>query len=231
MEKSVLRDGFCYQIDLVVPNYETNFTEFEQNVFESDKARFYLISGISLDTLLDTIFIDAFIKQGKIYLHSTSRRIECHTCVSLLPNGIMTLSVDQSTFERLPLEVKVKSTHKKHNTHLEIQIDLTNLADLKIDALKKALNSMGPFTFYAHWDPKETRVDVFETLKKYFGETNVKRCLNRVQKETYSVSAGLLETIFPSVSNQDFKKCLNLYGSLLNSVDMYAIFCTFFNFF
>jgi hypothetical protein len=79
----LMTNGFCYQVinlhvnhsleqvllififsklDIIVPNFETNFIEIKENLANSH--RFFLLSKISLDTFLTKSFIDNFLNKG-----------------------------------------------------------------------------------------------------------------------------------------------------------------------
>ena len=57
-----LKETFNYQIDLVIPNYETNFGNLIENVLK--KYEYFLLTKVSLSELLDPKFIEKFIKNG-----------------------------------------------------------------------------------------------------------------------------------------------------------------------
>lgn len=57
-----LKETFNYQIDLVIPNYETNFGNLIENVLK--KYEYFLLTKVSLSELLEPKFIEKFIKNG-----------------------------------------------------------------------------------------------------------------------------------------------------------------------
>ena len=57
-----LKETFNYQIDLVIPNYKTNFGNLIENVLK--KYEYFLLTKVSLSELLEPKFIEKFIKNG-----------------------------------------------------------------------------------------------------------------------------------------------------------------------
>jgi phage terminase large subunit-like protein len=51
---------------MVIPNYETNFAEIVDELNETHK--FYMLTKIGLDELLNEKFIDTFIKNGELLI-------------------------------------------------------------------------------------------------------------------------------------------------------------------
>ena len=61
---SKLKDTFGYQIDLVIPNYETNFVDLIEDVFK--RHEYFLLTKVSLDELIDPNFINKFVNNGNL---------------------------------------------------------------------------------------------------------------------------------------------------------------------
>ena len=55
--------NFKYKkIDLIVPNFETSFSDMKENLLKNH--RYYLLAQIGLDMLLDKSFIETFLNKG-----------------------------------------------------------------------------------------------------------------------------------------------------------------------
>ena len=59
-----LKDTFGYQIDVVIPNYETNFVDLIEDVCK--RHEYFLLTKVSLDELIDPNFINKFVKNGNL---------------------------------------------------------------------------------------------------------------------------------------------------------------------
>ena len=52
---------FSLQIDVIIPNLDTNFNDLIDLFSSYD---YYLLTDITLDKLVDPLFIEAFVKNG-----------------------------------------------------------------------------------------------------------------------------------------------------------------------
>jgi hypothetical protein len=102
-----------------LPDYETNFNQLKDNLF--NQLKYYLLTEITIDELLNEEFIHKFVKNGEIYMQSHNTRLDCHDCACLQPNGNLILNLTQETNEKMPLEcVKTSTKSTGFNKYGEI---------------------------------------------------------------------------------------------------------------
>lgn len=68
---------------------------------------YYKIENLNIGELVETDFINNFVRNGKVTLLSINTKIDVDDCVCLTPTGHLILSLRKTTFEGLGLEGKV----------------------------------------------------------------------------------------------------------------------------
>lgn len=224
------QNGFSYQIDLIVPNFETSFSDMKENLLKNH--RYYLLAQIGLDMLLDKSFIETFLNKGTFCMLSYNTGLDLHDCACLLSSGKLILHLTESTYEKVPLNFNKKTSKSAGFIKYEVNICLKEIQkNPKNLALLKEIFSEMKFSFFTYWKPKQVEAFNYELEKKnleaYFGEGSISECLNRVDLK---VAAGKSQNINKFLNNSDLKieenwiDAENFIGCLISDIDSEKIF-------
>uniref|UniRef100_A0A3B4F942 Ribonuclease P/MRP subunit p40 n=1 Tax=Pundamilia nyererei TaxID=303518 RepID=A0A3B4F942_9CICH len=85
-------------------------------------SSFYLIRKLPVYELLDRHFLETAVYHG----NTPVTRIDEDTCVALMPNGHLTLSLDKDSFEILGFEGKPSRFKHRTATRFVVSVDLTD---------------------------------------------------------------------------------------------------------
>ena len=100
---------------------------------------------------------------------------------------------------------------------------------LKPDALKILKKSFQNliFSFFVHWEPNDSQMNVKSTLDSYFGSKRVIKCLNRVDTKIVECQPSILKEIYSQANDiyskhnmDNFVLMENLIGCLDNQIDL-----------
>ncbi|CAK1555058.1 unnamed protein product [Leptosia nina] len=138
--------------ELYVPNHIK-----EALLEDSD---YYKIINCSVIEFIDPLFIDTFIRRGKLYCLSIQTNCISGTAVALTPDGILTLHVFRSKYQTLGVE----GTKRPHDFY-EIRLDLHNLK--QNEKIKSVVTKFGKKDFYISWNPFNDSICP-STLAKHF---------------------------------------------------------------
>ncbi|CAF0714697.1 unnamed protein product [Brachionus calyciflorus] len=205
------------EVDIIVPNTE--------KIFDQIKAlfkRYYLLSKISLADLLSDNFLETFLKNGDLYLHSFNTRIDCDNCACLIPNGKLILNIDKSLNEKIPIKYIKKTVKSSGYEKYELHISLLDLRKQQnFDFIKKIFETI-EFSFYAYWEPKYEHEDPRDAFNKVFGSKRVINCLNRIDSDVKICSDRILKDFVmrSSYTIEDWVEVDKIIGCLTNSIKL-----------
>ncbi|KAJ8943222.1 hypothetical protein NQ314_009795, partial [Rhamnusium bicolor] len=81
-------------------------------------CEYYKLLDLQLGDLIESKFLSSFVKSGRLTLLSINTRIDCDSCIGIIPTGQLVLSVNKETYESLGLEGKVSHfTAKSRNKY------------------------------------------------------------------------------------------------------------------
>ncbi|XP_051250345.1 ribonuclease P protein subunit p40 [Dicentrarchus labrax] len=115
---------FNYKVSVLLPECSSapDHLDAVLNSFSS----FYLIRKLPIYELLDKHFLETAVYQGSVYGMSYRTRIDEDTCVALMPNGHLSLSLDKDSFELLGVEGKPSRYNHRTNCRYVVTVDLTD---------------------------------------------------------------------------------------------------------
>lgn len=159
--KKIININNFYKSAIVVCPDEINIPQDIEHTLLED-TDYYKVFNCPLIEFMNPIFIQKFVKAGKLYCLSDTNNCIVENCFAITPDGILTLHVLAPLFQTLGLE----GLKRSHN-YYEIRIDLVNLKN--IDRIRQALKKMKTFNFYISWEP-DTETICPSSIAKYFNE-------------------------------------------------------------
>eukprot|EP00026_Physarum_polycephalum_P012769 Phypoly_transcript_13099.p1 GENE.Phypoly_transcript_13099~~Phypoly_transcript_13099.p1 ORF type:complete len:344 (+),score=62.81 Phypoly_transcript_13099:25-1032(+) len=113
---------FNHKVDVILPNYSKEETTKLLHKIKSQNFHYYLATT-SFSTFVDPIFLDLYVKKGKLYVISTSTPLDDSNVTAALFNGKLHLTVNKDTYEQLGL-VGSPSSFCQKGQRYNITIDL-----------------------------------------------------------------------------------------------------------
>ncbi|KAI8333690.1 ribonuclease P 40kDa subunit-domain-containing protein [Chlamydoabsidia padenii] len=134
-KKIIDQHPFNHKVSLFLP-YCTVGTAKKH--FSHQQEPFYYQVRLSLVELLQPDFYTRFIKstQGRLLLHTTSKRLDSDTVVILNHQGHLILSMDKSTYEAFGIVGKAQRDMDRKKNRYVVDIDLGNMGSSMFDRLK-----------------------------------------------------------------------------------------------
>ncbi|KAJ2951298.1 hypothetical protein O0L34_g5701 [Tuta absoluta] len=158
LEETFTTNSFYSSLIIAIPDELQTPSSIEDCAFED--SDYYKISGCSLAEFVEPIFIDKFVKNGKLHCLSADRKCITENCFAITPDGVLTVHVLTHIFQTIGLE----GTKRPHNFY-EIKIDLKNAT--RHDKLKLSLNRLEKFDCWISWEPNEDDICP-SSIAKYF---------------------------------------------------------------
>ena len=118
---------FSKNIQLITTNSDLKcFTE--DYIQSTENLSYYLVKNIPIYVFINKILINGFVKTGRLSGVSINNEIDFDDCFALLPNGLIVLSVKESTYQRMGIVGKKSILYKKKNCVKKylIEIDLND---------------------------------------------------------------------------------------------------------
>uniref|UniRef100_A0A3B3H8Y3 Uncharacterized protein n=1 Tax=Oryzias latipes TaxID=8090 RepID=A0A3B3H8Y3_ORYLA len=115
---------FNYKVSLLLPDCSSAPSHLDETLKSFNS--FYLIKKLPIYKLLNENFLRSAIYNGSVYGLSHQTRIDEDNCVSLMPNGILTLSLDKDSFELLGFEGKPSRFNHRRCSRFVVTVNLTD---------------------------------------------------------------------------------------------------------
>ncbi|CAH0719779.1 unnamed protein product, partial [Brenthis ino] len=205
VSKIVNLNNFYRSAIIVCPD-EINTPQFIEDALLED-SDFYEVFNCPLVEFIDPIFIQNFIKSGKLHLLSDSNCI-IENCAAITPDGILTLHVLSPLYQTLGLE-----GIKCRNNYYEMKIDLKKLKN--IDRVKKALIKMKTLNFFVSWVP-DTEDVCPSSIAKYL-------CDKRIFVSCHSLEVQRLNPEIkeiPTLADSEIDEMVEWVGMLALGADL-----------
>ncbi|XP_066257792.1 ribonuclease P protein subunit p40-like isoform X2 [Euwallacea similis] len=209
----VNRFSFNHLVSVVLPNC-LRVPESLLNIL-SDDCDYYKITDLSLTDILNSNFINNFIKKGKLILLSIGTRIDCDNCCAVTPFGKLILSLTKDTYQSFGLDGKLSHFTKRNKDRYIVEIDLTNKliqGKPNYDRITTALNSLERFSVIFNWKPPDESICP-SSAAKYFDSLKyvVQRCEPRCKTHVvYSIKTPTLEGEYNEDDIVDFAEWLGM---------------------
>ncbi|VVC96904.1 unnamed protein product [Leptidea sinapis] len=196
-----------YKSAIITCPDEVNVPAYIEDTF--DDSDYYEISNLSLTEFIDPVFIETFVKHGRIYCLSINRKCINQNCAAITLDGVLTLHVLENIYQTLGIEGV-----KQPNNFYGITLDLNNLKRIK--KLTEALRKLELFEFHMSWVPHEEDICP-STIAKYFSDKNcvVRLCNLKIEHVVPQVKE------VPSLCDVDLDQVVEWAGMLLHGCDLY----------
>ncbi|CAG9771973.1 unnamed protein product [Ceutorhynchus assimilis] len=190
---------FSHLISVFVPDSLSIPENLPTKLIED--CEYYKVAKLNLADLVEAVFLNSFIKKGKLSLLSIGTKIDADNCCAVTPDGNLILSLLKDTYQSCGLEGKVSHFTK---TNKDRYIVTVNLAELKPGKplhgkTQKSLEALGKFDVILSWQPYDDIICP-SSVAKYFQNYDIKLCEPTFDSHmVYSVKGPTLD----SVANQD----------------------------
>lgn len=180
--KTIDTHHFNHQVKLILP-FKSNHSFFTSSNFEKDypilsqiltnntpnclqEFNYFLLYQVPVHLLIHTILIEYYLKKGSLSVASINTSIKFDNCLCLSPNGILTLSLNESTYHRCGLS-GLKSIITRSKTIVQkyiIEIDLksslcASTSSRYYQRLFRLLRNCNlKFDIYLKWTPYDTTI-------------------------------------------------------------------------
>ncbi|KAI5633351.1 ribonuclease P 40kDa (Rpp40) subunit domain-containing protein [Phthorimaea operculella] len=199
-------NSFYSSLIIAIPDELQTPSSIEECAFED--SDYYKISECSLAEFVEPMFIEKFVKNGKMHCLSADRNCITDNCFAITTDGILTVHVLTHIFQTIGLE----GTKLPHNFY-EIKIDLKNIT--RHDKLKQSLNRLEKFDFWISWEPNEDKICP-STIAKYFYEKDF-----HVSVETMKMKKlNPYVTEIPSIKDVNLEEMTEWIGMLALEGDL-----------
>uniref|UniRef100_A0A1E1W520 Uncharacterized protein n=1 Tax=Pectinophora gossypiella TaxID=13191 RepID=A0A1E1W520_PECGO len=174
----------------------------------SEDCDYYKVSNCSLAEFVEPVFIEKFIKNGKLYCLSADRKCIVQNCAAVTPEGLLTIHILENIFQTIGLE----GSKCSHNFY-EVTIDLKNIKNL--DKLKQSLEKLETFDFYINWEPNNEKICP-SSVARYFFERNISVSVHLLENK--KVTPDIEE--IPAVKDTDPEEMAEWVGMLAHQADL-----------
>ncbi|XP_045499045.1 ribonuclease P protein subunit p40-like [Colias croceus] len=186
---------------------ELNVPSFIQECFLDD-SDYYKILNCPVVEFIDPVFIETFVRKGRLYCLSVNKSCITHNSVAITPDGILTLNITDYVYQTLGLE----GIKRPHNFH-EVRIDLKDIK--RSEKLKNALSKLELFNFYISWEPHDENICP-STIAKYFSDKNYTLSQHALQAKNLSPEV----TTIPSLIEIDIDEVVEWLGMLAHNANL-----------
>jgi len=119
------------------------------------KENFYYLVEMSLVDLLDSVFINTYLKKGNFYALSHNSNVDTDSTFAIIPTGKLFLSLDKDTYEQFGLEGKLSSfpALKKRRKNITINLSAKDFIPGKkyYERVKWCLGRLSTVKFLCSW--------------------------------------------------------------------------------
>ncbi|KAK2822946.1 hypothetical protein Q5P01_023011 [Channa striata] len=115
---------FNYKVSVMLPECSSTAPHLDSVL--TSFSHFYLVRNLPIYELLDKQFLESAVYEGSVYGLSYRTRIDEDSCVALMPNGRLVLSLDKDSFQVLGFEGKPSRFCHRVNNRFVVTIDLTD---------------------------------------------------------------------------------------------------------
>lgn len=206
VRKFVSRNDFYKSLIVVCPD-ETQPPSFIQEAITED-TDYYKLLNCPLTEFVEPIFIESFIKSGKIYCLSTNRNCITHNCVAIGPDGVLTLHILKNIYQTLGLE----GTQRPHN-YYEVKIDLKNIKNHS--KVKSRLSKLELFDFHLIWEPYNEDICP-SSIAKYFNNQDITVSVHSLSVK--NISSNITEV--PALKDVDIDEVVEWIGVVAHEGDL-----------
>lgn len=203
----IKRNYFYKSVIITCPDELYTPTSIEEIITQDNE--YYKIYDCSLIELIQSSFIQNFVKNGKLYCLSAERNCISQNCFAVTPDGVLTLHLLEYIFQTTGLEGA-----KRPFGFYEVKIDLKALK--QYDKLKVCLQKLENFDFYVLWEPNQEDVCP-SSIAKYFHNRDI-----AVAQQTLNIKKVMPSvTEVPSPKDTEADEMTEWIGMLAHEGDLF----------
>lgn len=206
VNKTVNMNHFYKSLIVTCPD-EIQTPSFIRDILTED-TDYYKLTDCSLTEFVEPIFIESFVKTGKLYCLSADRNCIVQNCAAITPEGFLTLHIPDYIYQTLGFE----GTKRPHNFY-EVKIDLKTMKNK--DKVRSGLQKLESFDFYITWEPNNEDICP-SSIAKYFSDQNINITVHSLK--TKNISPSLTE--IPTLKDVDAEEMVEWIGLLAHEVDV-----------
>lgn len=206
INKTVNLNNFYKSLIVTCPD-EIQTPSFIQDIITED-TEYYKLSNCSLTEFVEPVFIESFVKTGKVQCLSVDRNCIIQNCAAITPNGHLILNILEYIYQTLGFE----GTKRPHGFY-EVKIDLKTIKNYF--KVRSGLQKLEQFDFNITWEPNNDDICP-SSIAKYFSVRNVKVSVHSLK--TKNVSPSITE--IPSVKDVDADEMVEWIGLLAHDADI-----------
>ena len=206
IHKTVIMNNFYKSLIITCPD-EIQTPSFIQDLITED-TDYYKLSDCSLIEFVEPVFIESFIKTGKVHCLSVDRNCVIQNCAAITPDGHLLLHILEYTYQTLGFEGT-----KRPLGFYEVKIDLKNINNYS--KVRSGHQKLEQFDFNITWEPNNEEICP-SSVAKYFSERNVHVSVHSLKTKNISPSV----TEIPSVKDVDAEEMVEWIGLLALDADI-----------
>lgn len=208
VNKTISMNSFYKSLVITCPD-ETQTPAAIEDILTED-SDYYKLTGCSLTELVEPTFIESFVKKGSLYCLSAERDCMVENCVSITPEGYLTLHVLEYIYQTLGLQ----GIKRPHNFY-EVKIDLKTLKHKFCSKVKQGLSKLDEFDLYITWKSHEETICP-SSIAKYFSDRNINVSVHGL--EFQKIIPNITE--IPSIKDVDTEEMVEWIGMLAIGADL-----------
>eukprot|EP01117_Protostelium_nocturnum_P016997 TRINITY_DN6828_c0_g1_i2.p1 TRINITY_DN6828_c0_g1~~TRINITY_DN6828_c0_g1_i2.p1 ORF type:complete len:245 (-),score=85.70 TRINITY_DN6828_c0_g1_i2:84-818(-) len=158
-EKIINNHPFNSQCELIIPLVGNDKKRLEEKIEEMKKRNelkeenhcyFQVFSSLSI--FLNSQFSNSLFKDGQFFAFSHRSLVDSQNSFTLLPNGMLNLSLDKNSFQQLGLDGKPSSFFPPKDSRYDVQINLLSPKFVEGNAyyerVKKSLDRLSNVKYF-----------------------------------------------------------------------------------
>ncbi|XP_021192582.3 ribonuclease P protein subunit p40 [Helicoverpa armigera] len=206
VNKTVNMNNYYKSLVVTCPD-EIQAPGFIQDLITED-TDYYKLSGCSLTEFVEPVFIESFVKTGKVYCLSVDRNCIIENCAAITPDGHLVLHIVDYVYQTLGFE----GTKRPHNFY-EVKIDLKTIKNYS--KVRTGLQKLEQFDLNITWEPNNENICP-SSIAKYFSDRGVNVSVHSLK--TKSILPTVTE--IPVVKDVDADEMVEWIGLLALGVDI-----------
>ncbi|CAH0682928.1 unnamed protein product [Spodoptera exigua] len=206
INKTVNMNYFYRSLIITCPD-ETQMPSSIQDLITED-TDYYKLSDCSLAEFVEPVFIESFIKTGKVYCLSTGRNCIIQNCTAITPDGHLILHIPDYIFQTLGFE----GTKRPHNFY-EVKVDLKTVKNHS--KLRTSLQKLDNFDLNIIWEPNNEEICP-SSIAKYFSDRSINVSVHSLKIRNVMPSVDEI----PAVIDVDIEEMVEWVGLLAYGADM-----------
>ncbi|KAJ8723089.1 hypothetical protein PYW08_003001 [Mythimna loreyi] len=205
VKKTVNMNNFYKSLVVTCPD-EIHTPSFIQDIITED-TDYYKLSNCSLTEFVEPVFIESFVKTGKVYCLSVDRNCIVQNCAAIT-DGHLILNILEYIYQTLGFE----GTKRPHGFY-EVKINLKTIKNYS--KIRSGLQKLEQFDFYVTWEPDNEDICP-SSIAKYFSERNVNVSVHSLKIRHVSPSINEI----PSIKDVDADEMVEWIGLLAHGADV-----------